>query len=304
MKKIKPLPHIKPGWQICLFAAALIAGGAAIILSGDMQVSIIIMIAVDATAFCLLALSIHYIIRYFVHDVKKIKHSVVHRYPILDYLSANYKERSFLFTVPGFFMNCLFAAFNLFVGVRTFSAWFISLAVYYIMLGIMRFRFLHHELLLRRGEQVETSGVKEWRIFRHAGVMIIVMSIALSGMVVLIVLGGYGKSYPDYIIYVVALYTFIKMATSIVNMVKAGHYKSPQLMGLRNIGYIDALVSMLSLQTAMFAAFDNGDAEFRALMNSITGACVCVMVIGIGVWMVCNASVRIRKLRQKENEYE
>lgn len=296
MKRIKPLPHIKLGWQICIFAAALIAGGLAIILSGDTQVSIIIMIAVDAAAFCLLALSIYYIIRYFVHDVKKIKHKVVHRYPLLDYLSANYKERSFLFTVPGFLMNCLFAAFNLFVGVSTFSAWFISLAVYYILLGIMRFRFLHHELLLRRGEKVEASGIREWRIFRHAGVMIIVMSIALSGMVVLMVHGGYGKSYPEYIIYVVALYTFIKMATSIVNMVKAGRYKSPQLMGIRSIGYIDALVSMLSLQTAMFAAFDKGDVEFRALMNSITGACVCVMVIGIGVGMVCLASGRIRRI--------
>lgn len=295
MKKIKPLPHIKPGYQILLFVATLIVGGLAIILSGAEQVSIILMIAVDAAAFCLLSLSIYYIIRYFVRDVKDIKKMVVIRYRVVNYLSENYKDRSFIFAVPGFAVNCLFTLFNAFIGVRAFSAWYISLAVYYAMLGIMRFKFLNQELMLRRGDKERSSTLREWKVFLHMGILLILMSIALSGMVILMVRGGYGKSYPEYIIYVVALYTFIKLITSIINMVKAGKYKLPQLMGLRNIGYADALVSMLSLQTAMFAAFDNGDMAFRELMNSITGACVCVMVIGIGVSMVCIGASNIKK---------
>ena len=300
MKKIKPLPHIKPGYQILLFVATLIVGGLAIILSGAEQVSIILMIAVDAAAFCLLSLSIYYIIRYFVRDVKDIKKMVVSRYRFVNYLSENYKDRSFIFAVPGFAVNCLFTLFNAFIGVRAFSAWYISLAVYYAMLGIMRFKFLNQELMLRRGDKERSSALREWKVFLHMGILLILMSIALSGMVILMVRGGYGKSYPEYIIYVVALYTFIKLITSIINMVKAKKYKSPQLMGLRNIGYADALVSMLSLQTAMFAAFDSGDIAFRAQMNAITGACVCVMVIGIGVSMVCIGASNIKKVNVKE----
>ncbi len=300
MKKIKPLPHIKPGYQMLLFVVTLIVGGLAIILSGAGQVSIILMIAVDAAAFCLLSLSIYYIIRYFVRDVKDIKKMVVSRYRVVNYLSENYKDRSFIFAVPGFAVNCLFTLFNAFIGVRAFSAWYISLAVYYAMLGIMRFKFLNQELMLRRGDKERSSALREWKVFLHMGILLILMSIALSGMVILMVRGGYGKSYPEYIIYVVALYTFIKLITSIINMVKAGKYKLPQLMGLRNIGYADALVSMLSLQTAMFAAFDNGNVTFRELMNSITGACVCVMVIGIGVSMVCIGASNIKKVNVKE----
>lgn len=300
MKKIKPLPHIKPGYQILLFVATFIVGGLAIILSGAEQVSIILMIAVDAAAFCLLSLSIYYIIRYFVRDVKDIKKMVVSRYRVVNYLSENYKDRSFIFAVPGFVVNCLFTLFNAFIGVRAFSAWYISLAVYYAMLGIMRFKFLNQELMLRRGDKERSSVLREWKVFLHMGILLILMSIALSGMVILMVRGGYGKSYPEYIIYVVALYTFIKLITSIINMVKAGKYKLPQLMGLRNIGYADALVSMLSLQTAMFAAFDSGDMTLRAQMNAITGACVCVMVIGIGVSMVCIGASNIKKVNVKE----
>lgn len=300
MKKIKPLPHIKPGYQILLFVATLIVGGLAVILSGAEQVSVVLMIAVDAAAFCLLSLSIYYIIRYFVRDVKEIKKMVVGRYRVVNYLSENYKDRSFIFAVPGFAVNCLFTLFNAFIGVMAFSAWYISLAVYYAMLGIMRFKFLNQELMLRRGDKERSSALREWKVFLHMGILLILMSIALSGMVILMVRGGYGKSYPEYIIYVVALYTFIKLITSIINMVKAKKYKSPQLMGLRNIGYADALVSMLSLQTAMFAAFDSGDIAFRAQMNAITGACVCVMVIGIGVSMVCIGASNIKKVNVKE----
>ena len=41
-------------------------------------------------------------------------------------------------------INLLFAAMNLFYGVFYHSVWFGSLAVYYIMLGIMRFLLLRH----------------------------------------------------------------------------------------------------------------------------------------------------------------
>lgn len=80
--------------------------------------------------------------------------------------------------------------------------------------------------------------------------------------------------------------TFAKMIMATINMVKARKYKSSQIMGGRNIGYADALVSILSLQTAMFAMFDQGDMTLRTRMNGITGACVCLMVIIMGATMV------------------
>lgn len=300
MKKIKPLPHIKPGLQIILFVTTLIVGGLAIIFSSAEQVSIVAMIAVDVAAFCLLSLSIYYIIKYFVSDVKKIRAGIMSRYFFVNYLSENYKDRSFIFSVPGVLANGMFTLFNAFIGVISFSAWYISLAVYYAMLGIMRFKFLHQEFILRRGDAERSSPLRQWKVFLHTGILLIFMSVALGGMVILMVRGGYGKSYPEFIIYVVALYTFAKLITSIINMVKARQYKSPQLMGLRNIGYADALVSMLSLQTAMFAAFDNGDVTFRARMNAITGACICVMVIGIGVSMMCIAVKNIRRVKNND----
>ena len=62
-----------------------------------------------------------------------------------------------------------------------------------------------------------------------------------------------------------------------------GKRKSPLLSITRRIGYIDACVSILTLQTAMFASFADGEEELIKLMNGITGTVVCVMVLGLGI---------------------
>ncbi len=286
-RKLK-IPYLRLRYQICLYIATLIVGVLAILSTGNKDMSIVVRSVISAAAFCLLVLSVVYFSKFFLKDVNKIAKGFVKRYPLLDYLDSNYRERTFVFAFPGFIVNCLFAVFNIFIGIRQVSAWYISLAVYYMILGIMRFRFLYFEFIGRRKKNKAATELREWRLFHQCGLLLILMSIVLGGMVILMVNKGAGKEYPDYIIYVVAIYTFAKMITATVNMVKARKYKSPQIIGVRNIGYADALVSILSLQTAMFAMFGQGDVTLRTRMNGITGACVCLMVIFIGITMVCS----------------
>ena len=69
----------------------------------------------------------------------------------------------------------------------------------------------------------------------------------LDGAVVLLVHNEGGKSYPGTLVLAVGAYTFYKIIMSVIHMVKAKRLKSPLLVAVRNIGYVDALVSMLSL---------------------------------------------------------
>ena len=66
-------------------------------------------------------------------------------------------------------------------------------------------------------------------------------------------------------------------------MVRANKQNSPLLMIIRKIGCIDACVSMLTLQTAMFASFGGGQDDFIKMMNGITGSVVCLIVLGMGI---------------------
>ncbi len=56
-------------------------------------------------------------------------------------------------------------------------------------------------------------------------------------------------------------------------------------MTLRNIGYADALVSLLSLQTALLAEF-GGETQIPMFWaNGLTGTAVCVMILLMGSYM-------------------
>lgn len=89
----------------------------------------------------------------------------------------------------------------------------------------------------------------------------------------------------------VALYTFYTTIMAVVNLVRDRKSGSPVMAA--------ALVSMLSLETAMLTQFNDGSkgAFFRRTMIGSTGGAVCVLVTVMGLYMVIHAARRIRKLR-------
>lgn len=56
-----------------------------------------------------------------------------------------------------------------------------------------------------------------------------------------------------------------------------------------------ALVSMLSLETAMLTRFDERKgSEFRQFMTGITGGCVCMIVLGIAFFMMIRSTKQLK----------
>ena len=67
--------------------------------------------------------------------------------------------------------------------------------------------------------------------------------------------------------------------------------KTPLLVAVRSIGYADACVCVLALQTAMFASFGNMEIkDSQLLMNGITGVILCMLVLGMGIYGVNRAN--------------
>ena len=55
-------------------------------------------------------------------------------------------------------------------------------------------------------------------------------------------------------------------------------------------------MSMLALETAMLAQFGSSSGErFRAVMSGATGGGVCVIILGIAVYMIHRATKEIRR---------
>ena len=221
---------------------------------------------------------------------------------IVNALVTDRRQRTILTTLPGIGISLIYAIFHGVIGIAARSAWYGSLSAYYLLLCIMRLLSVSYaRQIYAKEEQADNAGERELKVYRNCGVILSASSIALGGAVFMLVIGYGGKSYSGLLIYVVATYTFCKLIIAIVNKAKVRKEKSLLLTTLRNLSYSDALVSLLSLQTALFAAFGQDAGEFVPTMNAMTGACVCLMILGLGIFMVYNAK-KIQAKAQIEEE--
>ena len=196
-----------------------------------------------------------------------------------------------------FVISMLYVGINLWSWHMLGSWWFMVLAVYYVIMAVMRF------LLVRylRIQKIGTSLLGEWRRSRICACILLLINLSLSGAVLMILYQSKGYDYPGIMIYVMALYTFYSTIHAIVDIVKYRKLGSPIMSTAKIVSLSAALVSMLNLETAMFAQF-GGDMkpETQQLMIILTGAGVSIVVVTLSVILIVNATNAIR--REKNGE--
>lgn len=195
-------------------------------------------------------------------------------------------------------VNLLYVATNLFSGFWYGSAWFVILATYYTILAVMRFLLLRYVNKTGIGK----DRIKELRRSRLCGIILITINLVLSGSVLMMLYQNRGYEYHGVLIYVMALYTFYVTIQSIVNIFKYRKYNSPVMQTTKEINFAAALVSMLSLETAMLSQFGSAESpEFRRIMIASTGAGVSIIIITMSIYMIIRTHKEI-KLLQTQND--
>ena len=191
-------------------------------------------------------------------------------------------------------INVLYAAMKMVSGVCYHSVWFGTLSVYYMLLALMRFSLLRQAGRSAFGQDL----ISEFRKYRLCGCMLLLMNIALSGVVILVIRKNEGFAYVGYLIYVMALYAFYTIITAAVNVIRYRKYNSPVMSAAKVISLAAALVSMLSLENAMLAQFQKKENPelFRKVMTGATGSGVCLIVLGMALYMILHATRQLRKL--------
>lgn len=199
----------------------------------------------------------------------------------------------------GLLINFLYIFMKLFSGIYYRSVWFIALAGYYILLAVMRFILLHKGK--KRTEKL--SKESEIKRYRMCGITLLIMNQALAGIVIFMVYQNQGFDYPGLLIYAMAAYSFYSIITAVVNLVKFRRHGSPLLSAAKVINLVAAMVSILSLETAMLAQFGSDDDPlFRKAMTGATGGAVCTIVIGIAAFMIWRSTKLLKSLKINNSE--
>ena len=191
-----------------------------------------------------------------------------------------------------FVINMLYVGINLWFWHALKSYWFMVLAVYYVIMAVMRFLLVRYVRIQRIG----TNMLGEWKRSRICAYILLLINLSLSGAVLMILYRSKGYDYGGMMIYVMALYTFYSTIHAIVGIVKYRALGSPVMSTAKIVSLSAALVSMLNLETAMFAQFG---AEMpladQRLFIILTGAGISITVITLSVLLIVRATKAIRR---------
>ncbi|MDO4331174.1 MAG: hypothetical protein Q4C58_00610 [Eubacteriales bacterium] len=281
-----------PGTAAVLLSVPVAAALLIYTFSQEKEYSLVAYVSYAVSAYSLIIVCA-FVARFPKQGFKEALHR--NRYIHLYLTDVSFKTHVSLYISLG--INLLFVAVKLFYGVYYRSVWFATLAVYYIMLAVMRFLLLRH--VNRSG--IGKDFVSELRRYRMCGIILLLMNVALLGVVVLVVLDNEGFYYAGYLIYVVAMYAFYNIITAVVEIVKYRRFRSPVMSAAKVIKLAAALVSMLSLETAMLAQFgEENSAQFRMVMTGLTGGCVCLIVLVAAVIMIRQSAKQMEKQKIAE----
>ncbi len=196
-------------------------------------------------------------------------------------------------------INLGFVAFNTVFAFLSRSVWYGASAAYYFLLCLLKGGLFFGDKKLKtqtRDEREILSG--QLKNYRICGIALLVVELAMTGVITLMVLQQRPTVYPEIVAITFATYTFYKITFSIINVVKASARNNPQIQCFRNIGLAETALSLVSLQMALVSTFSDGTSDMR-LLNAIVGFTACAFIIGIGVFMIIRASIKIKKLNKK-----
>lgn len=200
----------------------------------------------------------------------------------------------------GLVINLFYAGFKFVTSLIYGSVWLGAIAVYYVMLCVLRFNLI---LNSRRAAVLDSEDRKtyEYRSYRRTGFLMLLLNAAMGGMIAQMIWKNEGYEYPGYVIYLSAMYAFYSFISAILNLVKFRRAGSPILSASKAISFAGAMMSVLALQTAMISRFGKGDELFRMKMNIATGSAVFVIVLVMAVYMIIRSGRILKEPKRRRS---
>ncbi len=248
--------------------------------------------SIYALSACALAYAVYLLVR-LAPQIKGWGLGTLRRGKFTRELTENYGFRTLVFAGFSLLINFGFVLFNAVFAILTKNIWYGSLAGYYFLLGGVRGCVFWWERRARKracGDE-EYYRRLQWKNYGNCGVALLVLNFALSVAVTLMVLDQKPTKYSEITAIVFAAYTVYKIFFAVHNIFKAKKGKDLQIRSFRNIGLVDAAVSLLSLQTALVATFSTEGEDMLAL-NAVVGAAVCITAVAIAVVMLAQKRKR------------
>ena len=177
-------------------------------------------------------------------------------------------------------VTAVFALYNGFLGIWHASLWHGTICVYYLVLVVLR------TIIIAAGKSADRTAEPERaqaRVCLASAALLLFLNLCLVVPVSLMVVLQKPVNMTLIPAIAMAAYTTYKIIMASVNL-KRGKESSDRLARLlRTISFIDALVSVLSLQNTLIMVNLKGDGSEMLTLSAITSAAIMLTVLALSV---------------------
>ena len=259
----------------------------------------IIAYALFGVAGLSLAYSVYLIIPLFPKLKRKLV-SILEKREFTYLILRNFGFRTLIFAIGSFVMSVLFSGFNAYMGISNRSIWYGALSAFYIALAFLRGGVLvYHKGRISNKEKVRDEDYLKAKVYRNSGIITLILNVSLSAAIAQMIFSSAHFTYMGWTVFAYAAYAFYKITTAIISFIRAQKQEDLTVRAIRNVNLIDALVSILALQTALLTTFSGEDINV-SLFNTLTGIVVSVLSVAIGIYMVISGNNKIKKLQKED----
>lgn len=221
---------------------------------------------------------------------KKYIHHWAQRTAFTTQFVSDSSFRTILFTYSTLGMNIFLTLTKVWLGLRYFSYCFGLLAGYYLVICLARFHLLRNHRKVRECTSESNKLNREWSAYHMSGFLLMVMTLFLQ--VAVLQRGWMGNieevtPAQDKLIYALACYDFGCLTNALVQLYRLRKEDRPIIMAIKTLSFATTVVSLLSLQSAMFASFGSESTlREQQSMSRVTGTAVCILLFIISCHML------------------
>ena len=209
---------------------------------------------------------------------------------------SNYVFRTMVSSIFSFSVTILFALYNGFLGICLLSVWHGSICVYYFLLVVIRGMILLTEK--RNIIRNEQEGIyHRYRAFIISSIMLLLLNLALILPISLMV--TFDKPVNIGLIPAIAMAAYttykITMASVHIQKQKRSRHNNVFITELRTINFIDAQVSILTLQNTLIMVNQaESGADDMLTLSAISSAAIYIVILFTTVRLLVNGFQQVK----------
>ena len=187
-------------------------------------------------------------------------------------------DRTFAAAAGSLAVTAVFALYNGFLGIYLSSLWYGTICVYYIVLAVFRGMIISAIKKVARKSNPERF---RKRVYFASAALLLFLNICLVVPVSLLVIRMKPVNMSLIPAIGMAAYTTYKVIMSSVNLKRIKKSSDSLLKMLRTVSFIEALVSVLTLQNTLIMVNSKGDGSEMLAISALSSLAIMLAVLAL-----------------------